>query len=154
MRKILEKIKQLKLGCGRHMQPACEESVIPKLQSSAKQKLHVELPNSYLDFLRHTNGLDWNGAVFFAATNIPYVDKPQMSFESIVDANIRLREVPANSRFLIFGEGGMDMYVQDLSTGRFHIVDHISTDVYESFDDLLRGVFKALLPENGSATSG
>jgi hypothetical protein len=44
----------------------------------------------------------------------------------------------------------MDMYmhVLNLRTSKFNIVDHISTDVYESFgsiDGLLAGAYKDLL---------
>jgi hypothetical protein len=52
----------------------------------------------------------------------------------LVEANARLREVPVNNNFLVLGEAGMDIYVVARRTGKFNIVDHVSTDVYESFD--------------------
>lgn len=150
MNSILDKIERQKRHFGEHMQSSCSETDLQQLAKEALIKLKIEIPSPYLAFLRRTNGLDWNGTVFFAAKTSPYFDNQKMTLEGIVEGNERLREVPRNRTFLIFGESGMEMYVLDLRTGKYSVVDHISTDMYESFDafeDLLAAALeKRLLP--------
>jgi hypothetical protein len=131
---ILDRIAKQKAHFGEHMQPGCSQEVVERLLTEAKQHLKVPIPESYIAFLRRTNGLDWNGTIFFAAMPTPNYDNPHVTLDGFVQGNQRLREIPANNNFLVFGESGMEMYVCDLHTSRFNIVDHISTDAYDSFD--------------------
>lgn len=112
--------------------------------------LHTAVPDSYQEFLRRTNGLDWNGTVFFASETSPYYDDPNLFLEGLVEENLRLREVPANAEYLIFGESGMEMYLLDIGTGSYNIVDHISLEVFESFGSFeemfVAALTKRLLP--------
>jgi hypothetical protein len=148
MHEILDQIERQKAHFGEHMQPGCPEEGLQHLAFRAKKELGAEVPQGYLGFLRRTNGLDWNGSLFFAARPTPYYDNPQMTLEGLIEANERLHEVPANRDFLVFGESGMEMYVLDLRNGEFNVVDHVSTDTYESFDsfeDLLTAALEKRL---------
>lgn len=150
MNEILNKIEQQKAHFHEYMRPGCSEDALQRMLANAKKILGATIPSAYLTFLRQTNGLDWNGTVFFASEPSPYYDDENRMLEGIIEANQRLREVPANQEFLVFGESGIEMYVLDLRKDSFNIVDHISTDVYESyssFESLLTAALeKRLVP--------
>ena len=134
MNAILDEVERQKNLLGEHMQPPCTEESIASLTRRARQEFGIEPPGSYLNFLRRTDGLDFNGTVFFASVISPYRGRPDLLLDGFIEANRRLREVPEDQKYLIFGESGMEMYVMDLVTRKFDIVDQVSTDIYESFD--------------------
>jgi len=90
MNEILNKIDQQKARHGERMQSGCNIETIRRVAMTGKKTLNVDIPEAYLAFLKRTNGLDWNGTIFFAAEPSPYRDNPEMSFEGIIEANRRL----------------------------------------------------------------
>lgn len=101
MRDVLNEIEKQKSQFGEHLQPPASEAQLLELKSKVRQELHVDVPKSYVSFLRRTNGLDWNGTVLFASDTAGLRDNPRIKLEGLVEANTRLREVPENSQFLI-----------------------------------------------------
>ncbi len=144
MDEILEKIERQKAHFGARMQPGCSDESIARLREEAREALQIDIPESYLKFLRRTDGLDWNGTVFFASHTAPYEGRQDLELEGIVPANLLRREAPGNKTLLILGESGMEMYALDLETYKFNIVDHISTDICESYD-VFEDLFAAAL---------
>ena len=66
----------------------------------------------------------------------------------MVESNLAFRENAELKRFLVFGESGMDLYVQDLEEGAYGIIDSISLDrfeTYNSFHEMLATILRARL---------
>ncbi len=83
-------------------------------------------------FLRITNGLDFNGTLFFAAENEPDVDNPSNMIEwpcrgQPQSARERRGSVPN------IWESGMEMHALNPKVDRYEAVDTVSLDAYESF---------------------
>jgi hypothetical protein len=120
-------------------QPPCTEAQLEQLAERAMAELATELPAEYREFLRLTNGLDWNGVVIFASERTPITSYPDRFIYGFVEMNLIFREAD-DSRFLVFGSDGMDVYTYDQSTSAYEIHDQVSRDLIDtvpSFDALI-----------------
>ena len=134
-RELLEQI-QVKLQKRQTVpQPPCDEAQIERLREQARTELGDELPAAYLDFLRLSNGLDWNGLHFFAAETTQLRGKRPGMIEGFVPANLGYRDVEEMRSFLIFGVSGMELYVYDKKNRDYRIQDTVSMDTYETYSD-------------------
>jgi hypothetical protein len=129
-------------------QPPCSEQQIDRLREEARTELGDELPDAYLDFLRLSNGLDWNGLHFFAAeTTQTRGDRPGM-IEGFVPANLGYRDVEELRNYLLFGVSGIDFYVYDKNNRDYRVLDPVSLDTFEihaDFDSLMTEVLSSRL---------
>lgn len=122
----LQRIAQDLRETGGAFMPPCSEEEIRRLVTEAREALGAEIPRDYLEFLRRTNGLDYNGLVLYAAhpTQIPGLEDTFL--EGFVDANLAQRDVDVVRGFLIFGESSLDVYVYNLETKQFEVRDRTS----------------------------
>jgi hypothetical protein len=104
--------------------------------------LGTTLPVAYLNFLRLTNGLDWNGVVVYASETTPLGGHVDRSISGIVDMNLGLRADERFDDLLVFGSNGLDLYTLRLSTRVYETYDevpHEPLDTFGTFDGLLTG---------------
>jgi hypothetical protein len=129
-------------------QPPCSEQQIERLREQARMELGDEVPEGYLDFLRLTNGLDWNGTNFFAAETTEVHSHRPGTIEGFVPANLGYRDVEEMRDFLVFGSSGMELYVYDKKNRDYLIQDSVSMDTFETyadFDSLMTEVLRSRL---------
>jgi hypothetical protein len=110
----------LRLGCGSEQ--------IKTLQLSAREKLHMEIPADYIQFLQCSNGAQIDNAYFKEA-------------ENLVLENLDL----ARPGILTLGNAGnVDEYIYDSRDERFHIVNMGFPDErhrsFQEFGDLLLAI--------------
>jgi hypothetical protein len=120
-------------------QPPCTEIQLDRLGESVLAELAAQLPEGYKEFLRLSNGLDWNGVVIFASERIQITSYPDRFISGFVEMNLIYREADS-SRSLVFGSDGMDVYTYNQSTSSYEIHDAVSDDLIEalpSFDALI-----------------
>jgi hypothetical protein len=129
-------------------QPPCSGQQIERLREQARTELGDEVPEAYLGFLRLTNGLDWNGANFFATETTQTRGHRPGTIEGLVPANLGYRDVEDMRDFLVFGSSGMELYVYDKKNRDYRIQDSVSMDTYETyadFDSLVTEVLRSRL---------
>jgi hypothetical protein len=129
-------------------QPPCSEQQIERLREQARAELGDEIPEGYLDFLRLSNGLDWNGVEFFAAETTQARGHRTGTIAGFVRANLEYRDVDEMGDFLVFGFSGMDTYVYDKRNRDYRVQDSVSRDTYETypdFDSLMTEVLRSRL---------
>lgn len=142
----LNEIRRWRAEHGERMQPPSTEEGLTLLRRRAAHDLGTDVPPAYLDFLRLTNGLDWNGLVIYAGHTAPIPDQPATAIEGFVDATLGWREFPAVSRLLFFGESGDRLYAYDPPSGSFQVRDRQSDSILEthpSFDSLIAAALEA-----------
>lgn len=113
-----------------YLKPAVDERAILNLQHDARAKLGEPVPESFVRFLRQTNGAQINGAFFKEA-------------EHLVAENLDVRR-PA---VVVLGNAGnVDEYVFDTRDRHFHIVTFGFEDErvasFRTFEELLVRVFR------------
>ena len=120
-------------------QPPCTEVQIERLAERVRAELAAPLPEGYKDFLRLSNGLDWNGVVIFASERIPITSHPDRFIHGFVEMNLLYRDAD-RSRSLVFCSDGMDIYTFDPLTDTYAIYDEVPHELIEtlpSFDALM-----------------
>jgi hypothetical protein len=119
--------------------PGTDEE-IQRLVERARQELRIELPTDYVDFLRLTNGLDWNGVVIYAADTTPIAGHPDRIIPDIIEMNLNYREDQRFADLLVIGSNGMDLYTYRISTDVYEVYDEVPHELLETlatFDELM-----------------
>jgi hypothetical protein len=130
---ILREVHAHERKYGWFIEPPASPQEIATLKERTHAELGNDLPEEYAAFLSVSNGLDWNGTVFYATER--WTKTPERPFlEGVIDANLDFPDFEEFSRWLVLGESGMEMYVCDPGPQPFRVVDKVSLDVYEQFD--------------------
>jgi len=141
-RQLLEDLRKEMARFGRALQPPCPPAALERLRARVRAELKSELPEESAEFLAVTNGLDYDGVVFYGSEKLPIAGYADRLIEGLVEANLLKRDVERAKRFLIFGTDGEVLFVRDLHTGAYKALDAVALDdeeSYESFEALLSG---------------
>src|SRR5262245_474793 len=130
---LLERVAEEQRRFGSELQPPATEEQIRRLEERAARDLKVELPDEYLNFLRRTNGFDWNGVVVFASESVPITAHPDRSIPAGVEMNLGYRDDSRFSDLVVLGSNGMDLYTYRISTGKYEIYDEVPHELIETF---------------------
>ena len=132
---------------GLAMQPPASENDVKSVVKGAEKILGAKLPDQYLKFLRHVNGLNWNG-VFIYGSKTSQIVGSKHSLQGIVEANEIWRDYEGHKKYLFFGDSDMSLFGQDLITGEYKELDRSSNSLiqtYKGFDDMLTEALKSSL---------
>ena len=139
-RDLLRQIAAEQRSTGSGAQNPCSESQLDRLRRRARLELGTDLPAAYVDFLAHTDGLDWNGVVMYASERSPIVGHPDRSIAGVVVMNLIFRCDGRFDDLLVLGSDGMDIYTYRVSTGAFEVYDEVPHELVAeglSFEDLM-----------------
>ena len=137
---LLKRVEEEQRRFGSALQPPAAEEQIQRLLDRAREELHTEPPAEYLDFLRLTNGLDWNGVVIYASETVPIVGHPDRHISDLLEMNLNYRDDPRFEDLLVLGSNGMDIYAYRISKGIYEIIDEVPHELVETiptFDELM-----------------
>ena len=137
---LLKRVGEEQRRFGSGLQPATTGEQIQVLIERSRKELHTEPPSDYLNFLRLTNGLDWNGVVIYASDTVPIVGHQDRTIPDLVEMNLNYREDPRFEDLLVLGSNGMDIYTYRISNGVYEIYDEVPHELVESiptFDELI-----------------
>jgi len=139
---LLQPVADDKKQYGLSMQPSCVCGRMGSLRDRVKEELQADLPSEYEEFLAHTNGLDYDGLVFYGSEPGPIAGYDDRVLDGIVEANQGYRESGSMGRLLVLGESEDYLYVFDSQKSTYHAVDSTSMkkcEHYTSFRELLAG---------------
>lgn len=137
---LLTRVAEEQRRFGSGLQPPSTEEQLQRLVERARHELHTEPPAEYLNFLRLTNGLDWNGVVIYASHNVPIVGHPDRPIPDLIEMNLNYRDDPRFEDLLVMGSNGMDLYTYRISKGVYEIYDEVPHELVETvptFDELM-----------------
>jgi len=141
MEATLERITEVCKMFNRDMQPAADDLVIERLQRECARRLKLQVPERYCDLLRLTDGVEWNGARFFAAGH------PARTFPTVIEETITHRPwLPK----LILGNMEDRYFCFDLETNKYQVYDlgyHKPCRCFNEFDELFAYAFEGRWPE-------
>lgn len=103
------------------------------------------VPQGYIDFLRGVNGFAWNGIEFYSTDQVtdPETD---YTLNDIVTANETFAEYNDMPEIVLLGRADDDLYVYDVKTKKYDVLDFTGKDVmeeYDTFDELFSDVVQA-----------
>lgn len=105
------------------------------------------LPDTYIEFLKIMNGLNWNGLFIYSSKTMS-ITGTDVKLSDIVEANEIWRDYEPHEQYLFFGDGNISLYCQDLNTGEFKEFDRSSDtfiQVYDNFESMLTDALKSSL---------
>lgn len=141
---LLVRVAQEKRQFGSEPQPPATEDQLQRLVEDASRELHTELPDDYLNFLRLSNGFDWNGVVIYGAGTNPIGKHPDRSIADLVEVNLNFRDDDRFGDLVVLGSSGDDIYAYRISTGHYEIYDVVPHELIESFPTFDELMSKAL----------
>ena len=133
------------------IQPPATEEALLRLSQKTQNELGADLPESYLNFLRLTDGLIWDGLFIYSSEKTPIVGEPNEFMHPFVDTNLIWRSHEPHKKFLFFGDGDVSLYVYNLAEGHYEILDRPSETViqtFPTFDEMLTEALRQRLHEN------
>jgi len=137
---LLLKIEQDIKKTGRTLQPGCTRNQVDQFILSVQETLGATIPEGYIQFLSHTNGLMYNGLMIYASQKTQLQGKQNVYIWGFIEANMLHRKDPFFHDFLVFGQGNMDYYVIYLPDASYRVIDRVPgnvIDILPSFDDLI-----------------
>ncbi|HWU80681.1 MAG TPA: YrhA family protein [Caulobacter sp.] len=121
---------------------------INRLRTALHAEFGAVLPQDYALFLRHANGLDYNGLVLYGATQSQAAPGPGGFWQGLCAANRLWREGPGHENLLVLGETDLDLLTVTLAGAEPSQRDKVSGDLaraFESVTDLLQAVISQRL---------
>lgn len=141
---LLARVAEEKRRFGSAPQPPASEDQIQRVVENSRRDLHTDLPDDYLNFLRLSNGVDWNGVVIYGAGRNPIGNHADRSIADIVEMNLNYRDDSRFRDLLVLGSNGMDIYTYRISTDHYEIYDEVPHELIESFPTFDELMSKAL----------
>lgn len=133
------------------IQPPATEESLRRLRQRAHDELGSTLPDGYLDFLRVTDGLNWNGLFVYASEKALIVGEANDFMSPFVDSNLIWRDNELNKNYLFFADGEISLYAYNLVKECYELQDRPSGDVirtFKTFDEMITEALKASLYED------
>jgi hypothetical protein len=148
LRQLLDELAAAQASYGEQRQPPCTDDRLERLGRQVREELGAEPPDEYAAFLRAQDGLNHNGLLVYASETAPVVGARDATIQGIVEANLGWRDHEPMVAYLVFGEGNMDLYVRNVETGAYHVMDRVPGNLverYPSFDQLLDAAIRSHL---------
>lgn len=128
---FLDQIKRLD---GVVRAPATEEQV-KLLEAEILDEFDVELPMDYVEFLKSSNGIMWNGLVLYATDEVE--DAPDGArIPAFRERNEHFDDYLEIDEYMILGDFDDELIVYNLETLEYMQLDMVSLDINERFASL------------------
>lgn len=133
------------------IQPPAPEEALQRLRQRTRDELGADLPEGYLDFLRVTDGLNWNGLFVYASDKNPVIKKPTVFMHPFIEDNLDWRSHEPHKNYLFFADGEISLYVYNLVKSRYEVLDRPSETVintFQTFDEMITEALHQRLRED------
>lgn len=108
---------------------------ILNLQQLVQEKLgNIQFPESYIDFLKTVNGIDFNGLVIYAVDEELLSEQNGEHIQGFVETNEIWHENESQKQYIFFGDSDIAWYCFDLKQEIFLELDKPSGTIIQSFD--------------------
>lgn len=141
MEATLERIKHVSRRFNINMQPPAENLAIERLKRECSRRFAFQVPERYCHLLRLTDGVEWNGARFFAAGH------PGRTFPTVIEET--MTHQPWLPR-LILGNMEDQYFCFDQGTNEYQVYAVGYNKPYrrfKEFDELFAYAFEGRWPE-------
>ena len=145
--KLLKTIQSDQLHAKEPVRGAASDEQIATVQKAVIESLGAILPGEYEEFLRLSDGLDYNGLVLYGSTASPEQPDASGFWQGLVAANQLWRESPENSSLLILGDSDMDLFTVDLNGGNPARRDRVTGETVETYPSI-SSMLEAALSEH------
>jgi hypothetical protein len=130
--------------------PGADDLEINRFLKDCEEKLSVNPPVEYLKLLKTYNGIAGNGVFLYSTYRKPF-EACEGENNDFVEMNLSWRDLEWMSDYLIFGDSDMDIYVLEITTGKYQVRDRQAFDnlfnEFSTFEGLLEHVINQIANE-------
>lgn len=134
----LEKIEAQASVYGEKRHLPASEADLASLSARARAELSAEVPQQYKDFLRVTDGLNFDGLFIYSSHNT------EDYTHGFVETNLIWRSYGVNEDSLLFADSDINLYAYNLVEKRYELQDRPSGDAYDTFKTFDEMITEAL----------
>ena len=138
---ILE-IKDILESVNYKLNTPATDTEVQRLREHAKEKLNVDLPSEYVEFLKTVNSLDFDGLVLYGVDSFLLETEKGEQICGFIETNEIWYENEFQKEYLFFGDSNIAWFCKNLSEGTYLELDKPSGTVMNTYDD-----FKTMLEE-------
>lgn len=142
---LIDEVKKIGSKYNEVLEPPCTEANLKRLRERSRAQLMADVPDDYVDFLRITDGLDFNGMSVYASERTTSKDSSQAEIFGFVETNLIHRDVDVMRNYLVFGGDSLNIYVLDVRNNEYQVLDRVSLDKvtsFSSFGEMLEQAIK------------
>lgn len=134
--KPLIEIKKILKGFDENLNHPVTDEEIAKFSKSIEEQLgNIPLPTQYLDFLKETNGLDFNGTVIYGVDNNILNENVNESNYGLIENNEIWYENEWQKEFLFIGDSNTSWYCIKIKENICMEQDKPSGSLIREYDD-------------------
>lgn len=146
---LLVEIEKIEEKYGSYLRNPVSDIEIKKMNHSIQQKLgNIVLPESYIEFLKKMNGLDFNGLVIYGVDKILLDKEVDEDIHGFIETNEIWYENDWQKQYVFFGDSDTAWYCYDQKENVYVELDKPSgtfIQSFESFDVMLSNAFETTL---------
>ncbi|KXY83067.1 MULTISPECIES: YrhA family protein [Bacillus] len=124
------------------------DTEIQRLREHAKEKINIDLPREYVEFLKTVNGLDFNGLVLYGVDSSLLETEKDEQICGFIETNEIWYENEFQKDYLFFGDSNIAWFCKNLSDSTYLELDKPSGTVmntYNDFNTMLEEALKTAL---------
>jgi hypothetical protein len=133
MKKFIERIEKIKSTYKKAINPPATDGQINDFKEKFSTAYGLNAPNGYLIFLKHADGLSFNGYRIYGTSNKTSNGEQQGFFEINESWHNTLPDIDINEDYILFADSGLDKFIMRISNRSFYSVDRVSDEVVETF---------------------
>lgn len=115
--------------------PVSDTEII-KLKQHIQQKFrNIVLPESYIEFLKIVNGLDFNGLVIYGVDKVLTEKKEDEEIQGFIETNELWYENDWQKQYIFWGDSDTAWYCYHLKESMYVELDKPSGTLIQSFDN-------------------
>ncbi|WEA42059.1 YrhA family protein [Priestia aryabhattai] len=146
---LLREIEKVEEKYGSSLRSPASDREIMKLNHNIQEKLgSMTLPESYIEFLKNVNGLDFNGLVIYGVDKALLDKEVDEDIYGFIEANELWYENGWQKQYIFLGDSDTAWYCYDLTESLYVELDKPSGTLiqsFENFDSLLGDAFETVL---------
>ncbi|WP_373464722.1 YrhA family protein [Bacillus sp. V2I10] len=136
MKEVLKEIEKIVVKYGSSFRNPVSDTEIIKLKQHIQQKFgNIALPESYIEFLKIVNGLDFNGLVIYGVDKVLTDKEEDEKIQGFIETNELWYENDWQKQYIFFGDSDTAWYCYDLKESMYVELDKPSGTLIQSFDN-------------------
>ena len=148
-KELLVEIEKIEEKYGSSLRNPVSDIEIKKMNHSVQEKLgNIVLPESYIEFLKIMNGLDFNGLVIYGVDKMLLDKEVDEDIHGFIETNEIWYENDWQKQYVFFGDSDTAWYCYDQKENVYVELDKPSgtfIQSFESFDFMLSNAFETTL---------
>jgi len=111
---------------------------IDDIQKQFYSLFNVELPQDYIELLRYSNGLSYNGNSIVGVYDAEFlISHPRKKSMDIIRFNTSFRDMTDITDYIMLGKSSIDLVVYNIREKTFQILSNGTMQCFGTFDSFL-----------------